>query len=213
MTKTIVYLVRHGETAWNAAGRCQGTIDVPLNAVGRAQASALRTALSDVDFSCAYSSPLSRARETAAIVLAGRITPVYTDAALRELSYGRWQGRAPNAWPIGSARRWTATPWHMTFPGGECLEDVYRRVTPFWDRLVRAHAGEIVLLVTHGHINRLLLLHALGWPRDRFWAIPQDNACYCVLRVAPGNHGGHLAAMPLSNGADHCPSTSRSVIA
>lgn len=194
-----VYLVRHGATAWNDAGRCQGTIDVGLSAAGRRQALELAGRLQAVRFDGAYTSPLRRASETAAILLAGRSLRAESTPALRELSYGRWQGRAPSTWPVGSAERWAHDPWRMTFPGGESLEDLDDRVGRFWDRLVSAHDGETVLVVGHGHVNRVLLLRALGWVRDRFWSIDQPSACCTVLladgREARARFGGEGCGM------------------
>lgn len=180
---TAVYLVRHGETDWNARGLCQGTADVPLNARGRQQAAELSGALAAVRFDAAYTSPLGRARETARAVLARSGLRAAPWPGFSELSYGAWQGLPEASWPGRTSERWREDPWRVSFPGGESLHDVHARVAPAWDRLVSAHAGETVLLAAHGHLNRVLLIHALGWPRDRFWHIAQPNAACTVVRV------------------------------
>lgn len=191
---TAVYLVRHGETAWNARGLCQGSADVPLNRRGRAEVAALAARLAGVRFDAAYTSPLGRARDTAAGVLAGSGLRAAPWPAFAELGYGRWQGTAEAAWPDAAGERWRRDPWAMTFPGGESLDDVHRRAAPAWDQLVAAHAGETVLVAAHGHLNRVLLIHALGWARDRFWRIAQPNAG-CVVVRAPA-HGRAWLATP-----------------
>jgi broad specificity phosphatase PhoE len=188
-----LYLIRHGETEWNRRGLFQGTTDVPLNAAGRAQAEKLAAALSVVRFDAAYTSPLTRARETARAVLAGRGVPLHELPALREISYGLWQGRGfvpSGRCSAGLEWRWRHSPWQVRFPGGESLPDVHARAAPVLDGIVAAHPAETVLVSGHGHLNRVLLTHALGWPRDRFWHIDQRNAACWVLTFAPGEPAG-----------------------
>lgn len=185
-----IYLVRHGETDWNRRALYQGTTDVPLNAAGRAQAEALGEALREVRFDAAYTSPLRRARDTAEAVLRGTGVPLVTVPELRELSYGLWQGRGSR--PAGRCSpglewRWRHDPWSVCFPGGESLYDVKARAARTLDRIVRAHPDGTVLLSGHGHLNRVLLIHALGWARERFWEIEQDNGgCWRVELPAEG---------------------------
>lgn len=185
---TRVVLVRHGRTAWNARGIWQGWQDVPLDDVGRAEARALAAALRDVPFDAAYTSPLARARETAAAVLADRrLVPLALDG-LRELSYGALEGLEPAArrarWAELEAR-WAADPWAVTFPGGESLDALAARAAAAWERIVAAHPGETVLVVGHGHLNRVLLLHAEGRPRADFAALAQPNCHVVTLDCAP----------------------------
>jgi broad specificity phosphatase PhoE len=185
-----VYLVRHGETEWNRRGLFQGTTDVPLNAAGRAQAAELAAALAGVGFHAAYTSPLSRARQTARAVLAGREgVRLSVLPELREISYGLWQGRGfvpSGRCSAGLEWRWRHSPWQVRFPGGESLPDVHARAAPVLDGIVAAHPAETVLVSGHGHLNRVLLIHALGLPRERFWHLEQHNAACWVLTFAPG---------------------------
>lgn len=176
---TTIYLARHGATAWNDAGVFQGSADIPLSPQGVVEAEGLRAQLADVEFAAAYSSSLSRARTTADVVLHGTTMHAVTVQAFDELSYGSWQGLHPSerrdrdAW---LEQRWQDAPWTVTFPGGESLHDVERRVVTPWDELVARHAGEKILVVAHGHVNRVLLLRATGRARDEFWHIEQPNA-------------------------------------
>ncbi|HEX6910165.1 MAG TPA: histidine phosphatase family protein, partial [Longimicrobium sp.] len=89
---TVLYLVRHGETAWNRTGRLQGSRDLPLNEAGRRQAAALAEHFRARSISAAYSSPLRRARETAGAILAGRDVPVQVLPDLAEMRCGAWEG-------------------------------------------------------------------------------------------------------------------------
>src|SRR4030067_2492051 len=85
-------LIRHGETDWNVDGRWQGQADVPLNARGIAQAEETAQSLSNVKFAAIYSSDLARARQTAEALSRIVGLPVQTDARLREIHQGAWQG-------------------------------------------------------------------------------------------------------------------------
>ena len=86
-----LYIIRHGETSWNAEGRLQGQTDIPLNENGIRLAKITGEALKEVPFDLAISSPLKRARQTADLVLAGRQVPVLEDARIEELSFGSWK--------------------------------------------------------------------------------------------------------------------------
>ncbi len=185
-----LYLIRHGETDWNRAGIFQGTTDVPLNAAGHAQAGALGDLLRGVRFDAGYTSPLRRARETAEAVLRGRGVPLVAVPELREISYGLWQGRGSE--PAGRCSpglewKWKHQPWSVRFPGGETLDEVRERAGRALRRISDAHRGEVVLLSGHGHLNRVLLIHALGWERERFWEIDQRNGC--CYRMEPAGDG------------------------
>ena len=196
MSATRVLLVRHGETDWNARGVYQGWRDVPLNARGRLQARALATSLADVAIDAAYSSPLARARETAEIALGARFVRARSVSALRELSYGEWEGLAPEerraGWPL-LEERWTTDPWRVQFPGGESLDTLAGRVLPVWEKLLAAHAGETILLCGHGHLNRVIVLHARRLPRAEFWTVAQPNGSATMLECVPAAEFAEVA--------------------
>lgn len=196
MTK--IYLVRHGETEWNRLGLYQGTTDIPLNQRGREQALQLAGTLRRVRFDAAYTSPLRRAQDTAAAVLGNDSVPLVPYPELREISYGLWQGRSSRAHvhcSPGLAWRWRDNPWGVRFPGGETLEEVRNRAGAALDGIIAAHSGATILISGHGHLNRVLLIHALEWPRERFWEIDQPNGCCYVLQVsASGNSVSTLHA-------------------
>lgn len=92
-----IYLVRHGQTDWNKEMRAQGRKDIPLNAVGRAQAEELHEKIKDSNFDAVYASPLSRAAETAKIAIGGKYVINY-DNRLVERSFGDYEGKIIVAW-------------------------------------------------------------------------------------------------------------------
>lgn len=172
---TTLYLVRHGETDWNATERCQGALDIPMNENGVRQARSAGDALQRITFDAAYTSTLGRAQQTAAAVIRQPGLTATPIAALAELSYGAWHGLRPDEWPDATAARWRSDPWSVQFPEGESLTMLRDRVTPVLDEIVRRHAGQRVLIASHGHVNRVILLHLLGDEPTTFWDIEQAN--------------------------------------
>lgn len=185
-----VYLVRHGETDHNRANIFQGTNDIPLNARGRAQAVRLAQVLAPVRFHAAYTSPLVRARDTAAAIVEGTATSLSSVHALHELSYGHWQGITAAERETADAalvRQWRTAPWNVRFPGGETLAEAESRVLSVVKPMLARHHNETVLISAHGHVNRLILTYFLAIPRAAFWDIKQPNGCcYQVTLGADG---------------------------
>ncbi|MEO7363796.1 MAG: nicotinate-nucleotide--dimethylbenzimidazole phosphoribosyltransferase, partial [Gemmatimonadaceae bacterium] len=172
---TTLYLVRHGETDLNVAERCQGSLDVPMNATGEAQVTSLAEQLSHVHFDAAYTSPLLRASRSARILLGSRTTPLTELQALSELSYGAWQGTSYVEWPDRAAERWKTDPHSMAFPEGETLYAVRERAWPALQEIIYQHPDQTLLVTAHGHLNRVLLMAMLGQPALQFWDIAQPN--------------------------------------
>ena len=136
-----LYIIRHGETPWNAEGRLQGQTDIPLNENGIRLAKITGEALKDVPFDLAISSPLKRARQTADLVLAGRKIPVLEDARIEELSFGSWEGlgcrKANFEIPSEHFQDFYKDPFHFqTAVDGETIEHLCARTKAFWDDLI-----------------------------------------------------------------------------
>jgi broad specificity phosphatase PhoE len=147
-----LFLVRHGETAWNEQRRFQGQTDVPLSERGRAQAAAIASALGSIPFSHAYASDLQRASETAHTVVASRSLPVELDARLREFDFGAWEGltwaQIVERWPEFDQRLPTQ-PLRYEPVEGERFEHVIARVRAFLDDLFARVSTGHALIVTH----------------------------------------------------------------
>jgi len=144
-----LWLVRHGQTAWSAAGRHTGRTDLPLDDAGRAQALALRPTLQPQDFAKVLTSPLQRASETCGI--AGYADAAQPDDDLQEWDYGDYEGLTTDE--IRADRPgWTL--WRDGCPGGETVEEVGARVDRVIER-ARAVDGDTVVF-SHGHLLRVL---------------------------------------------------------
>jgi uncharacterized phosphatase len=148
---TSLYLVRHGETDWNAQRRIQGSTDVPLNPMGRAQAETTGKLLARREWDGVYSSPLSRAFETASIiaheVALGR---PHTIAAIVERNYGEAEG-------LNWEQIERQFPGDAPVPGRETHEEVAERVVPALVSLATSRPGESLIVVTHGGVIRSVL--------------------------------------------------------
>jgi broad specificity phosphatase PhoE len=183
-------IVRHGETTWNREGRYQGRTDVPLSDEGEAQARALGKRLAGLPITIALTSPLARTRRTAEAVLGDREVALESEAALIEISHGKWEGQLASDIEHSHAEMfgtWRTRPdRHVPAgPDAETLGDVEERA---WPVLVRTCArlgpDETALLVAHDAVNRVLLCRVLGLPLTRVWTFRQSPASLNVLSGA-----------------------------
>lgn len=154
-----LYLARHGETDWNREQRFQARSDVPLNARGREQARLIREELRSrgVSFELARSSPLSRAVETAEIILAGTDTPYAPEPDFIELALGDYEGRleAEIRQEVGEAAylEWRNQGFTVPAPNGEALHEAAERVREPLLALAEVATAGNVLIVAHQAIN------------------------------------------------------------
>ncbi len=154
-------LFRHGATDWSLAGRHTGRTNLELNDLGRKQALRARRNLervspNDLHGARIFSSPLSRAVETAAIVL-GRGRDVVLADELLEFDYGDFEGLTPEQIQQ-QAPGWSI--WSDGCPGGERVSDVGRRIDTFLRMVERVE--EPVIVFAHGHVLRILAARAVG---------------------------------------------------
>jgi probable phosphoglycerate mutase len=166
---TDIYLLRHGETDWNAIRRVQGQIDIGLNARGRQQASLLAQALAQTPLAAVHSSDLQRAHDTALAVAGPHGLPVTTTPALRERSFGGFEGKLygelrehfPDAYDAYITRDIDAR-----YPDGErateSLRQFSERSVAAVERLASAHRGQTIAIVAHGGVLDCLYRAATG---------------------------------------------------
>lgn len=186
MTSTI-YLIRHGETDWNLAGRWQGHTDVPLNDLGLRQARlvALRFQTEKIAFDAIYSSDLTRAYQTAWEIGAAVRVPVQLYPPLREIDLGTWSGlhydEIRQRFPVEA--RLLEEGQDIPRGGGETLSALRRRVVEAVECILAHRDGETIALVTHGGCIRMLLAHAVGFSGDGFKRFPHiGNTSISILQ-------------------------------
>jgi uncharacterized phosphatase len=157
---TALALVRHGQTAWNEAGRLQGSTDIPLDATGREQAAAGGAELAGRQWDVLVSSPLGRAVETAQII-GGRIglEPAKSVAELRERDYGPLEGQYLEGL--------SEPEYNRLHAGAEPEDEVAERGLKALCRLFEEYPGQRIIVVAHGTLIRLTMSALLGQPHPR----------------------------------------------
>ena len=155
MTNPIIYLARHGETAWSLSGQHSGLTDLPLTARGERNASRLRQRLAGLTFAKVFTSPLQRARRTCELSGFGPVAEIDND--LLEWNYGEYEGRRT------SEIRAERPNWQLFrdgCPGGESPQQVAARADRAVCRLRAVQAD--VLLFSSGHFLRVLAVRWIG---------------------------------------------------
>ena len=173
---TRIVAIRHGETAWNADGRLQGQLDIPLNPRGQAQAARLADALRHEGLDTVVSSDLGRARQTAEALAGPLGLPLQLHGGLRERCFGIFEGLTRDElalrWPEAHARWQRREPDYVP-PGGESLVAFSARCVGAAAALAQAHAGGSLALVCHGGVLDCLYRAATGLALDapRSWQL------------------------------------------
>jgi broad specificity phosphatase PhoE len=148
LTPIAFWFLRHGETDWNAQNLSQGSVDVPLNETGLAQARSAALLLRNRGIISIVSSPLSRAKVTADIAGKQLGLPVEVDPELREVAFGVQEGKPMSEWFTA----WVAGA--LTPAGAESFPDLTRRAVGAINRAIRR--PPVVLVVAHGALFRAL---------------------------------------------------------
>lgn len=184
----MIYLVRHGETVFNAEGRQQGRLDSPLTALGEAQAASVGRLLQRIvgkpDGWRLVASPLGRTQATAAIIGKTLRLPVETDPRLTEISFGEWDGRLRDELALEHPKAFASQDWRFAAPGGESYEAVHARLADWLASQPPEHSRKLIV-VSHGGAGRVLRGAFMGLSREALWdmEIPQD----AVYRLANGS--------------------------
>ncbi len=182
-----ILLVRHGETDWNRSGRIMGDQPVPLNQHGEAQVHLLAACLKDRRIQTVYSSPVTRAVQTAEILASVLGACVTVLPGLSEIGVGEWAGKF---WkdladePV--KQNYYAKPYEARPPGGETLAEVQARAVAAVEEACRNGTCEPFLFVSHADVIRSVLAHYL---RLDFVGLRQariDHASLTALRLVEG---------------------------
>ncbi len=185
-----IILVRHGQTDANKEGRFQGASDAPLNQVGQSQAQALSRRLSSESLDVVYSSPQTRALQTASPIAQAHALSVDTVQNLRELDIGELDGlqgpdlreRYPHI-----LEQWRINVGALTMPGGESIIGLQERA---WNAILHirdSHPTGTVVAVSHNFAIQSILLKALGMDLRNFQRIRQDLAAITELDFSNGD--------------------------
>lgn len=185
---TRIIAIRHGETTWNVDARIQGSLDIPLNATGHAQALRLAQALAGEPIRAIYASDLTRAWETAQHLGRAHSLEVGPEKGLRERRFGEFEGktfREIEACLPEQAQRWRQREPDFAPPGGESLVQLKQRVEEAAARLAARHPGELIALVGHGGVMDVLYRAAtrVHIQAPRTWAL--GNAAINRLLWSP----------------------------
>ena len=175
-----LYIMRHGETAWNAENRILGSTDIPLNERGREQAWKAAEGLKDVHFDVIYTSMLSRAMETGLAVAAFQHDcKVCHEACLNENDFGELEGKDRCSEEYQSEKR----KCFKRYPGGESFLDVAARVYPFIKNLLADTAlqDKTVLIVSHGGICRVITSYFRDMENEEFVSFAMPNCGYELI--------------------------------
>jgi len=180
-----VYLLRHGETSYNADGnRYCGRTDIGLTLKGIKQAETVKEQLKGKHIDAVYSSPLSRARITAEIATGKQVK---TDERIIEVDFGRWEGKTKEEFCVEDPQSWD--DWAAN-PGiakagraGESGNEIVARVDAFFTEMLNKHAGETIVVVGHNGINRLYMAHKLGMPLKNYRRIFQENSAITFFEL------------------------------
>lgn len=170
---TTILLIRHGETAWNAARRLQGHIDIALNDAGLRQAEALGQALDGQPLAAVLASDLQRAHQTAAAVAGRQGLAIHNDSQLRERCYGAFEGllysEIEQRYPAEYAL-WQARNIDAVMPPGEraaeSFRQFYRRAVDAIGHWAERYSGRTIAIVAHGGVLECAYREAVGKSLD-----------------------------------------------
>jgi broad specificity phosphatase PhoE len=181
-------LARHGETVWNVEKIYRGRTDVNLDKVGIKQAELLGKYLSNWELAAIYSSPLSRATDTANIIARYQKIGVQIAEGIVDFDYGEWQSlpeqEVKRLYP-DLLNEWHNNPHKVRMPDGESLDDVRRRTIEVVNDVLSKYQGSVVL-VSHRVVNKVLICSLLGLDNSYFWNIKQDVGGITIFDYVDG---------------------------
>lgn len=182
-----LYIIRHGQTVWNKEGRLQGSTDIMLNEDGIRLAKLTGEALKDVYFDRIYSSPLTRAYDTACYIRGGRDIEIIRDDRIRELCFGNLEGQKMADMRKDPESHFThffdAPELYVPDEKGETLDALRARAADFLETEIEAHENEYrrVMIVAHGAMNKALMAHIKKNRPEEFWDGAVQKNCNVII--------------------------------
>ncbi|MDV6378319.1 histidine phosphatase family protein [Sporosarcina sp. GW1-11] len=172
---TIIGFVRHGVTAWNKEGRVQGNSNIPLDEEGIATAEKLARRLAAEEWDIIFTSPMTRARQTADILATELHIEVVEDHRLRERSGGLIEGTTEQE----RQQKW-GLKWRELDLQSETAESVVARGMEFVKEQIKRNSNQRILVVSHGSFLKRIIMALMG---DQKYAITIDNTSLTVIDV------------------------------
>ena len=176
---TYLYVARHGQTQWNLENKVCGRTDQPLTEVGLQQAQLLAQRTKDLPIDVIISSPMLRARQTAAPTAALHGLEIQVDDRLIEQDYGIYEGVSRFDEGFLSNKRHFA----FRYPGGESMMDVAHRVYSFLEEIKEKYAGKNVLLVCHGGVCRVIRTYFEDMTNEEYFHYSEENANVRMYKI------------------------------
>jgi len=187
----LIYLVRHGQTAWNKEEIFRGRTDIPLDEIGLKQAELAGEYFKEMEIHGIYASPLARAWETAQKIAQFHDLKVQPLNGIIDMSFGKWEGHPHQEIQKNDReiyRQWREEPHKVRFPGGESLEDVRVRSMAALEEVIRLNDGKTLIFVSHRVINKVLICGILGIDNSHFWQISQDPTAINLIQYKNGKY-------------------------
>lgn len=189
----LLYVLRHGVTQWNRLKKVQGAVDIPLAQEGIDLARATGEALKDVPFDLCYTSPLIRAKQTAAFVLGDRNIPIIEDKRIQEIDFGVLEGtrfKDDDGNIISEEMNiFFNYPTRFVRPErGENIQDILKRTRDFWEEITTTPSLEdkTVLISSHGCAVRALLQNVYRDPKHFWHGCVPPNCSINLVEVKNG---------------------------
>jgi alpha-ribazole phosphatase len=187
---TRLLLIRHAQPSEEARGRCYGRLDIGLSTRGQRRAQLLARTLDRIPLAAVYSSPSSRALETARPLAATHGLAPAVEDALREIDFGELEGRTYDE--IRADRpelyhSWMEAPTRVEFPGGESYTQLRARAIRARDTIRTRHDGQLAAIVSHGGILRAMLADCLRMPDEAVFRLDQSYGALSIIDWLEGN--------------------------
>ena len=188
---TRIYLVRHGQTAWNKEEIFRGRTDVPLNETGLREAQLAGEYFREMEIHAIYSSPLLRAWETAQKIADVQRLEVRSLQGIIDMCFGEWEGQSLKDVQEKDGQRfqqWKNEPHLVKIPGGETLDEVRDRAMAVLEETIQSHSGKTLLFVSHRVVNKVILCSILGLDNSHFWQIGQESTAINLIQHRDGKY-------------------------
>lgn len=190
---TTLYLVRHGETEWNASSKIQGNLDTELNEIGLKQAELVAARLAKENITAVYTSSLKRAKVTAQKIAEYSKLTAEEIHDFREISFGPWEGLTINEINQNYAEHYKIyreSPADFNMPGAETFLQVSLRFCNAIKQIIASHKDEKIVIVSHGAAIKAAIMTILGIDIKHYNKFRIDNASITILSFSDKYHGG-----------------------